>query len=72
MNDKIIVTGGDGRFAQILKKKNRILNLKFFSKKKLNILSIRSIENIIKKHKPNSTTVKLTDHQKIRFIEDVQ
>ncbi len=53
MQDKIIVTGGDGRFAQILKKKNKILNLKFLSKKKLNILSIKSIENIIKKHKPN-------------------
>ena len=53
MQDKIIVTGGDGRFAQILKKKNKNLNLKFLSKKKLNILSIKSIENIIKKHKPN-------------------
>lgn len=53
MQDKIIVTGGDGRFAKILKKKNKILNLKFLSKKKLNILSIKSIENIIKKHKPN-------------------
>ena len=53
MKDKIIVTGGDGRFAQILKKKNKVLNLKFFSKKKLNILNIKSIENIIKKHKPN-------------------
>ena len=53
MQDKIIVTGGDGRFAKILKNKNKILNLKFFSKKKLNILSIKSIENIIKKHKPN-------------------
>ena len=53
MQDKIIVTGGDGRFAKILKNKNKILNLKFLSKKKLNILSIKSIENIIKKHKPN-------------------
>ena len=31
MEDKIIVTGGDGRFAQIFKK-NKILNLKFFQK----------------------------------------
>ena len=53
MKDKIIVTGGDGRFAKTLKKKNKILNLKFFSKKKLNILSVRSIENIIKKYKPD-------------------
>ena len=53
MQDKIIVTGGDGRFAKILKKKNKILNLKFFSKKELNILSVRSIENIIKKYKPD-------------------
>ena len=53
MENKIIVTGGDGRFAQVLKKKNKILNLKFFSKNKLNILSIGSIEKIIKKYKPN-------------------
>tara|TARA_Y100000768_G_scaffold3134_1_gene2294 strand:- start:8367 stop:9068 length:702 start_codon:yes stop_codon:yes gene_type:complete len=52
MKNLIIVTGGDGRFAQILKKKNKFLNLKFLSKKKLNILNTKSIENIIIKYKP--------------------
>jgi len=36
MKKRILVTGGDGRFANILKKKKKILVLKFFSKKKLN------------------------------------
>ena len=30
---KILVTGGDGRFAEILKKENKKLNLYFASKK---------------------------------------
>ena len=52
MIDKIIVTGGDGRFAQILKKKNKKLKQIFLSKKQLNILDINSIEKAIKKYKP--------------------
>lgn len=52
MIDKIIVTGGDGRFAQILKKKNKKLKLIFLSKKQLDILNINSIEKAIKKYKP--------------------
>ena len=52
MISKIIVTGGDGRFAKVLKKENKKLNLLFFSKKELNILNIYSIEKIIKKIKP--------------------
>ena len=35
MNDKILVTGGDGKFAKILRKKNKKLNLVFVSKKKM-------------------------------------
>ena len=50
--NKIIVTGGDGRFAKILKKNNQKLNLFFFSKKELNILNVTSIEKRIKKIKP--------------------
>ena len=42
MTKKIIVTGGEGRFAKILKKKNKKLNLIFLSKKQCNILNIRS------------------------------
>ena len=52
MNAKILVTGGDGRFAKILKKKNEKLNLIFKSKKELNILKPHSIEKCIKKEKP--------------------
>ena len=52
MKKKIIVTGGNGRFANILKKKNKILDLKFLSKKELNILNTRSIEKAVKKYKP--------------------
>ena len=54
MTKKIIVTGGEGRFAKILKKKNKKLNLIFLSKKQCNILNIRSIENCIKKFKPKT------------------
>ena len=48
---KIVVTGGSGRFAKNLKiyTKNKYA---FPSKRKLNILSLKSIENYIKKNKP--------------------
>ena len=52
MNDKILVTGGDGRFAKILRKKNVLLNIYFTSKKECNILDLNSLEKIIKKIKP--------------------
>ena len=48
----ILVTGGDGRFAKILKKKNKHLNLYFSSKTECNILKLKSLEKIIKKIKP--------------------
>ena len=49
---KILVTGGEGRFAKILKEKNKLLNLHFATKKNCNILKLRSIENIVRKVKP--------------------
>lgn len=49
---KIIITGGLGRFAQILKAENINLNINYPSKKELNILKISSIKNYIKKTKP--------------------
>jgi len=49
---KILVTGSNGRFAKVLKKKNKTLNLFFADKKKCNILDLKSIELIIKKVKP--------------------
>ena len=52
MKKKILVTGGDGRFAKILKKKNKKLDLFFSSKKQCNILNLNSITKIIKKIKP--------------------
>ena len=50
---KILVTGGNGRFAKILKEKNKSLNLYFASKKECNILKDSSIIKIIKKIKPS-------------------
>ena len=52
MKKKILVTGGDGRFAKILKKNNKKLDLFFASKKQCNILNLKSISKIIKKIKP--------------------
>ena len=49
MKKPILVTGGDGRFAKVLKIKNKKLNLKFLSKKEFNILNLKSIEKCIKK-----------------------
>jgi dTDP-4-dehydrorhamnose reductase len=49
---KIIITGGNGRFASTLKQSKLKLNFIFPSKKQLNILKISSIKNFIKKHKP--------------------
>ncbi len=50
--EKILITGGDGRFAKILKKENTKLNLFFASKKECNILNLQSIIKIVKKIKP--------------------
>ena len=52
MNNKILVTGGDGRFAKVLKNKNKKLNLIFCSKKQLDILNINSIKKNLNKYKP--------------------
>lgn len=52
MKNTILVTGGDGRFAKVLRKKNILLNLYFASKKECNILNLQSLEKIIKKIKP--------------------
>ena len=52
MKNTILVTGGEGRFAKVLRKKNILLNLYFASKKECNILDLQSLEKIIKKIKP--------------------
>ena len=53
MKKKILITGGDGRFAKILKEKNKKLNLFFTTKKECNILNLKSIQKIFKKIKPS-------------------
>tara|TARA_B100001057_G_scaffold15567_1_gene14773 strand:- start:17365 stop:18099 length:735 start_codon:yes stop_codon:yes gene_type:complete len=50
---KIVVTGGSGRFGEILRKFKTKDKLFFPSKKQLDILSVRKIENYLKKTKPN-------------------
>ena len=51
-NKKIIVTGGNGRFAQVLKKENKKLNIFFPSKKMFDILDIDLMKKYIQKIKP--------------------
>ena len=50
---KILVTGGNGRFAKELKKIKSKYEFTFRNKKELNILSINSIKKNIKKFKPD-------------------
>ena len=52
MKNLILVTGGEGRFAKVLKKNNKFLKLYFASKKNCNILNVNSLEKIVKKIKP--------------------
>ena len=49
---KILVTGGDGRFADELKKVKTKFQFLYLNKKKLNICSYISIIRAIKKYKP--------------------
>ena len=50
---KIIMTGGNGRFAKVFKKFKSSKNIFFPSKKTLNITNINSIKKYVKKIKPN-------------------
>jgi len=50
---KILVTGGNGRFAKVLRKKKSKFIFIFRDRKQFNILSETSIRNNIKKFKPN-------------------
>jgi len=49
MQKKIVITGGEGRFAQVLKRDNKKLDILYPSKKELNILNINSINKYLKK-----------------------
>ena len=53
MRQHILDTGGEGRFAKILKKKNKTHKIYFPNKDILNILNERSIRNFLKKTKPH-------------------
>ena len=67
---KILVTGGDGRFALELKKIKSKFNFIYCNKKKLNILNFNSIVKILKKEKPNyllhlaGLSRPMSDHEK--------
>jgi len=51
---KILVTGGDGRFANELKKTSSSNKFIFLNKKQLNILKLNSITKAIKRYKPQA------------------
>ena len=53
MKKKIVVTGGQGRFAKILKKKNKKYKIFFPNKVELNILKENSIRKFVKRVKPD-------------------
>ena len=50
--NKILFTGGNGRFGKVLKNHNSKKIYLFPSKKELNILKINSIKKYLKKKKP--------------------
>jgi dTDP-4-dehydrorhamnose reductase len=50
--NRILVTGGEGRFATELKKFKTKYKFVYLSKKELNILNLSSITKAIKKYKP--------------------
>ena len=52
MLKKVVITGGEGRFAKILKKDNKKLNIFYPNKKELNILNHNSIKKYLEKNKP--------------------
>ena len=49
---KIIVTGGSGRFGQVLKKHKTKFNIIFPSKLELNILNEKNIQKYFKSKRP--------------------
>ena len=53
-NNKIVVTGGSGRFAQSLKKIKSKYNFIYPSAKSLNIVNLNSIRKFLKKVRPKS------------------
>jgi len=76
-NKKIVITGGEGRFAKELKKTKTSFDIYFPNKNKLNILDINSIKKYLKKIKPKylihaaalSRPMKIHDEQISKSID---
>ena len=51
--NKIVITGGSGRFGSVLKKIKNKYKLLFPNKRKLNILNSKNIEKYLRTQKPN-------------------
>ena len=51
---KILVTGGAGRFATVMKQIKTKINFVYLNKNQLNICNYKSIKSAIKKHKPQA------------------
>ena len=68
MLKKIIVTGSDGRFAQELKKIKSKYNFIFTNKKKLNILSLKSINKCFKNFNPDGVSYLYYDFGQIILL----
>ena len=76
MRKKIIITGGSGRFGQILKKIKTNHSLFFPSKKELDILNLKKIEKYFSSKKPNAVvhlagfSRPMSNHEK-NFIKSI-
>ena len=54
MNKRIVVTGGSGRFGQILKKTKTKYKLFYPSKKQLDITNFEKIKSYLRKKRPRA------------------
>ena len=59
---KILVTGGNGRFAKILKKNNHVLNLYFADKTECNILKFNYFQRVVLVDKRNTPQNRYAPH----------
>ena len=71
MSKKIIVTGGDGRFAQVLKQTKSNYNFIYRNKNQLNILSMKSIEKNIKSLNLFQNKLNYQVFKKVKVFEEV-
>tara|TARA_B100001029_G_C14991927_1_gene412556 strand:+ start:247 stop:948 length:702 start_codon:yes stop_codon:yes gene_type:complete len=70
MNKKIVITGGTGRFGQILKKIKSKYNLFFPNKKQLDVTNFKKIKSYLKNKRPKAVihlaglSRPMTEHEK--------